>query len=98
MVKPGTVPTRPTTRGWTPTMERRAADLDGRQVKCLTADAGHMWMPSYDRLPAAVRRRLSDSPFNICAACLAIEAHRLAARPTVAVYFKLIAAIEQKLR
>ena len=103
MVKPGTrrvgrqVPTRPTRRGWTPTMEQRA-DLDGRQVKCLIASEGHLWMRSYfDRFPSAVRRRLANSPFNICAACMDIEAHRLAARPTVATYFSVIAAIEQKL-
>jgi len=38
-------------RGWTPTMERRA-ELNGRQVKCLIASEGHLWMRSYfDRLP-----------------------------------------------
>jgi hypothetical protein len=27
-------------------MEQRAAGLEGRQVKCLTADAGHVWISS----------------------------------------------------
>ena len=36
--------------GWTPTMEQRA-DLEGRQVKCLIASEGHLWMRNYfDRL------------------------------------------------
>jgi hypothetical protein len=40
------------------------------QVYCLTADAGHVWIHTYDTLPVAVRRRLRNSPFNVCAACL----------------------------
>jgi len=88
--------------GWTPMMERRA-DFEDRQVKCLIASGGHLWMRGYfDRLPAAVRRRLAESPFNICAACVTEEAQRMAAaqrlrRPTIAVYFDVITAIEQKL-
>lgn len=89
-------------RGWAPGMERRVADDKGRQVKCLTADAGHMWMPSYDELPPAVRLRLANSRFNICAACMGIEAGRVAKarrlrRPTLAIYFDVIAAIEREL-
>jgi hypothetical protein len=40
------------------------------QVKCLTGDEGHVWIGSYDELPPAVRQRLRNSPFNLCAACL----------------------------
>jgi hypothetical protein len=40
------------------------------QVKCLTNDEGHVWIGSYDELPSAVRQRLRESPFNLCAACL----------------------------
>jgi hypothetical protein len=88
--------------GWTPSMERRAADPEGRQVKCLTSDAGHIWMPSYDHLPSPVRRRLAESRFNICAACLDIDAHTAASKrgqrkPTVAIYFAVIEAIEREL-
>ena len=55
--------------GWTPTMEQRAG-LEGRQVKCLIASEGHLWMQGYyDRFPGAVRQRLAASPFNICPAC-----------------------------
>jgi hypothetical protein len=79
-------------------MEQRA-ELDGRQVKCLIASEGHLWMRSYfDRFPSAVRSRLADSAFNICPACMDIEAHRVAAQPTAATYFDVIAAIERKLR
>jgi hypothetical protein len=88
--------------GWKPTMERRA-DFEDRQVKCLIASGGHLWMRDYfDRLPAAVRRRLAESPFNICPACMSEEAEREAAtqrlkRPTISVYLNVIDAIEQKL-
>jgi hypothetical protein len=43
---------------------------DEIQVFCLTSDEGHVWMHSYDALPAPVRRRLRNSPYNCCAACL----------------------------
>jgi hypothetical protein len=87
--------------GWSPTMEERA-DLDGRQVKCLISDAGHIWMPSYDHLPSPVRRRLAESRFNICAACLDIDARAAASKrgqrkPTVAIYLEVLAEIERKL-
>jgi hypothetical protein len=77
--------------------------LEGRQVKCLTADEGHVWMHSYDGLPPAVRRRLAESPFNICAACMGIEAHkatpkRKERKPSIATYFAVIERIEQQLQ
>jgi hypothetical protein len=83
-------------------MEQRA-DSDGRQVKCLIASEGHLWMRDYfDRFPSAVRRRLAESPFNICPACMSEEAERMAAtqrlkRPTLSVYLGVIAVIERKL-
>jgi hypothetical protein len=40
------------------------------QVYCLTADDGRVWIHVFDTLPVAVRRRLRNSPFNLCAACL----------------------------
>jgi hypothetical protein len=87
--------------GWTPNMEQRA-DVDGRQVKCLISDAGHVWIHYYDELPPVVRRRLAGSEFNICAACLTCEAEEVAAAqrlrtPTVGIYLALIARIEQQL-
>lgn len=86
---------------WSPTMERRAAS-DGRQVKCLIASAGHLWMQDYfDRFPPAIRLRLAQSEFNICPACLAQEARRVASqhhvRLTVTLYIAVIEAIEQML-
>lgn len=83
-------------------MEQRA-NLDGRQVKCLIASGGHLWMRGYfDRLPSPVRRRLADSTHNICPACMSEEAARVAAaqrlkQPTISVYFAVIDAIERKL-
>jgi hypothetical protein len=79
------------------------AEREDRQVKCLIASGGHLWMRGYfDRLPAAVRRRLASSRFNLCAACTAEEAERAAAAqrlrwPTIAIYLDVIEAIERKL-
>ena len=87
---------------WTPTMEQRA-DLQGRQVKCLIASEGHLWMRHYfDRFPPAVRRRLAESDFNICPACMDEETRTAASqrketKPTVGTYFAAIEAIERKL-
>ena len=87
---------------WTPTMEQRSS-LEGRQVKCLIADEGHVWMHYYDRLPSAVRRRLTESVFNICPACMDQEAQRAAhqrkeGKPSITTYFRVIEAIERKLK
>jgi hypothetical protein len=78
-------------------MEERA-DLEGRQVKCLIASEGHFWMKSYfDHLPSAVRRRLANSRFNICPACMDEEAHRIERKPSLTTYLAVIEAIERKL-
>jgi hypothetical protein len=88
--------------GWAPTMEQHAR-LEGRQVKCLIASAGHLWMQHYyDQLPRAVRQRLAASPFNICPACMDGEARNEARlrgekEPSIATYFATIAQIERKL-
>ena len=84
-------------------MEQRT-DLEGRQVKCLIASEGHLWMRDYfDRFPSAVRRRLAESAFNICSACTDEEAHTAArqrkeTKPSVGTYFRVIEVIERKLR
>ena len=49
---------------------KKGSDESVLQVKCLTNDEGHVWISSYDKLPATVRKRLRDGPFNLCAACL----------------------------
>ena len=88
---------------WTPTMEQRA-DLEGRQVKCLIASEGRLWMQGYfDRSPSIVRRRLAESAFNICPACMDKEAHAAArqrkeTKPSEGTYFRAIEAIERKLK
>jgi hypothetical protein len=84
---------------WSPTMEQSGRTLEGRQVLCLTADEGHVWMHYFDALPPVVRRRMAQSPFNICPACMDIEARKVAARrrPTVNTYLGVIAAIERLL-
>jgi hypothetical protein len=84
--------------GWSPTMEQRAGLDEARQVKCLIASEGHIWMESYfDRLPKAVRRRLATSVHNICPACLTEEAQKVTPYPGVATYFAVIERIERQL-
>jgi hypothetical protein len=56
-----------------------------------------MWMKNYfDTLPPPVRRRLRDSPFNLCPACLVTEfAPKVRARhPEYSGAGALLAAIE----
>ena len=70
----------------------------GRQVKCLIASAGHEWMRGYfDRLPALVRRRLAESRYNVCAACLTEEAERREPKPSVAAFIRALVEIERQL-
>jgi hypothetical protein len=94
--------TAPKRVDWTPTMEQRAG-LEGRQVKCLIASEGHLWMQDYfDRLPPVIRHRLVESRFNICPACMDEDAHRAAAqrgerRPSISSYLAVIDLIERKL-
>ena len=83
--------------GWSGSIEQRS-DPKGRQVKCLTSDEGHVWIHCYDKLPPAVRRRLAESPFNLCPACVDIEARRVARRPNLNTYVTVIEAIERELR
>jgi hypothetical protein len=45
-------------------------DDDVPQIKCWTADKGHVWMKTFDALPPMVRNRLRQAEFNLCAACL----------------------------
>jgi hypothetical protein len=96
-------PMRKVSAGWGPRMEQRA-DLEGRQLKCLIASEGHLWMRNYfDRFPSSVRRRLTESAFNICPACMDEEArkaarHRKETKPSVGTYFRVIEAIERKLK
>ena len=53
---------------------KREKGTEASQTYCLIATGGHLWMRNYfDRLPQSVRRRLRESPFNICAACLVTE-------------------------
>jgi hypothetical protein len=61
-------------------MEQRAG-LEGKQVKCLIASEGHLWMRDwFDRFPAPVRKRLAESVHIICATCMDEDAHELAAQ------------------
>jgi len=88
---------------WSPNMmRRRDASREAQQVRCLTGDQGSEWIHGLDELPPPARRRLAESVHNICPTCLDMEARAEAAarrlrRPTIAVYFAVIEAIERKL-
>jgi hypothetical protein len=75
---------------------KRMAKLDGRQVRCTTFDEGSVWIHGLDELPPPVRRRLANSRFNICPACVDIDTRRNGA-PTLARYFAVVEAIERVL-
>jgi hypothetical protein len=82
---------------------KQMAALDGRQVRCTTFDEGSVWIHGLDELPAPVRRRLANGIFNICPTCVLQDARREARRrglpkPTLAVYYDVIRAIEQILK
>src|SRR5215831_2200155 len=72
---------------------KRMAVLDGRQVRCTTFDEGSVWIHGLDKLPPLVRRRLANSRFNICPTCVAMDTRRNG-KPTLKLYFAVIAAIE----
>jgi hypothetical protein len=82
---------------------KRMAALDGRQVRCTTFDEGSVWIHDLDKLPTPVRRRLAEGVFNLCPTCVYMDARHEARRrgllkPTVAVYFDVIRAIERILK
>src|SRR5262245_60626441 len=53
---------------------KRANQNEINQTFCLIATGGHLWMRGYfDILPSSVRRRLRESPHNLCPACLVTE-------------------------
>jgi hypothetical protein len=55
-------------------MKRTKQNTEINQTKCWIATHGWVWMEGYyDTLPASVRRRLRDSLFNLCPACLVTE-------------------------
>jgi hypothetical protein len=64
----------------------------------LTYDEGSEWIHEIDELPPCVRRRLSNSKFNICPTCVAIETRNNAnGPPTIGLYLLVITAIERTL-
>jgi hypothetical protein len=52
-------------------MKRAKPKITELQTECWISTGGHIWMEDYfDTLPLPVRRRLRNSPFNLCAGCL----------------------------
>ena len=45
-------------------------DADQVPGTCLENTRPGRWMHLFDALPPALRRRVAESPFNLCAACL----------------------------
>ena len=83
---------------WSPTMMRRSSQ-NAQQVFCTTGDQGSEWIHGLDDLPAPVRRRLAESVFNVCPTCVRMDAEMNCSnrRPSIAVYFDVIEAIERRL-
>lgn len=80
-----------------PIVKQNKQNDEINQTKCLINSEGHLWMDNYfDTLPAAVRRRLRNSPFNLCPACLALEVLPEVRRkhPNYSAEKALLAAIE----
>jgi len=83
-------------------MRQSGSTQEAQQVRCLTGDQGSEWIDGLDDLPPPVRRRLAESVHNICPTCVAAEADlealpRGLRRPTIAIYFDVIEAIERRL-
>ena len=83
-------------------MEQRA-DLDGRQVKCLIASEGHLWMRVTltgfrSRATPACRKRFQHLPGVHGRRCSQAARQRKETKPSVATYFRVIEAIERKLK
>jgi hypothetical protein len=78
------------------------------QGLCLVSDrdAGVKYISICDTLPKAVRERLHNSPFNLCAACLEDIARRMANPhgtpyvnlPNIEEYMQTIDIMEQQVR
>jgi hypothetical protein len=67
------------------------------QVKCLIASEGWRWMNHFDKLPPVIRKRLSESAYNICPVCLYQEARKRSGKPSVEIYISTIASIEREI-
>ena len=72
---------------------------DGYQGLCLVAAQGRLYMHNYDALPAPVRNRLKNSPFNICAACVYQLAENQSTDPAIteAEFMAAIAQMERQI-
>jgi hypothetical protein len=56
------------------TRSKTKENAEINQTFCLIATGGHLWMRNYfDVLPLPVRRRLRNSQYNLCPACLMTE-------------------------
>jgi hypothetical protein len=69
------------------------------QAFCVNGNEGHRWIEEfYDHLPPRVRRRLTNSEFNICAACMTMETFKRTATPRDADFIVTIERFEHMLR
>jgi len=47
------------------------------QGLCLEAEEGWKHMSSYDKMPPDIRKRLRESPFNLCPACVIMKDNKM---------------------
>ena len=70
--------------------------MDRFQGKCWVNDEGWKYMDMYDSLPPNIRRRLANSPFNLCPFCVI---HQLAVSNNFGyTYEYAIASLENMVR
>lgn len=74
------------------------SDRSKFQGKCFYSTNGHQWMTRFfDELDQAIRKRLSQSPYNLCTACVIDIAVRKLEFPEPSAYIKAIEEMEQQI-
>jgi hypothetical protein len=83
-------------------VEEKMTDTRQRfQGLCLESDEGWVYMrDGYDRFSPAVRKRLRESPFNLCSACVYQQSSRFFAHEhnRDRRYFAAIEMMEEQIR
>jgi hypothetical protein len=68
------------------------------QGLCLWSAKGHMFMDIFDDMPKEAREAISNSPFNICAACLLEKTHELDGDDDTCLYVEALHSMEDLIR
>ena len=72
---------------------------DSFQGLCLVSSEGFLHMDEYDQLRPEVRKRLRESPYNLCAACVNDAAEKFPDNNSGELdYITAISSMEQQIR